>query len=357
MIERNSFRRLLIGMGLLGLTGVVAVLGYIAAGWGVVDSIYMVVITIFGVGYGEVRPIDSPLMKLFTGLVIIAGCSTGIYVVGGFVQMVAEGEIHRALGARKMSMGIEQVNDHVIICGYGRVGQILADELKIYGQPLVCVDTDQDRIAMARAKGFLVVLGNAGEEETLRQAGIERARVVAAVLPDDTANVFITLTARELREDIEIIARGELIETKRKLLRSGATHVVLPAAIGASKIANMINCPNETKLITNSQLRDQLNNGLQAIGLALREVVVEAKSQADRCKISEIELGHKSGAVIAAVQSADGTVRRNPAPDEIVVAGDRLYIVAHKETGPALIKQTKTKPLHFSLRGTRPQIP
>ncbi len=94
-----------------------------------------------------------------------------------------------------MSMGIEQVNDHVIICGYGRVGQILADELKIYGQPLVCVDTDQDRIAMARAKGFLVVLGNAGEEETLRQAGIERARVVAAVLPDDTANVFITLTA------------------------------------------------------------------------------------------------------------------------------------------------------------------
>jgi voltage-gated potassium channel len=342
-----------IGMGLLVLTAVLASLGYIAAGWGVVDAIYMVIITIFGVGYGEVRPIESPLMKMYTGFVIVAGCSTGIYVVGGFVQMVAEGEIHRALGARKMSLGIEQATDHAIICGFGRVGQILASELQVLGRTFVCVDTDKERIALAEARGYLVVLGNAGEEETLRQAGIARARAIAAVLPDDAANVFITLTAREIREDIEIIARGELIETKRKLLRSGATHVVLPAAIGASKIANIIHCPDEAELIINSQLRDQLNLGLQALGLTLSEVVVEANSAASKCRVSEIELQHKSGVVIAAIQSADGTVRRNPAAEEVVVAGDRLYVVSHKPTGPALIKQTKVKGFHFSLRGSR----
>ena len=124
-----SFRRMLVGGIFFALTCVVAVTGYMLAGWPILDAIYMVVITVFSVGYGEVQPLDNPGLKIFTMAVIIAGCSSGIYVVGGFVSMVAEGEINKALGGRRMSKGIEKLSKHTIICGYGRVGQMLAQDL------------------------------------------------------------------------------------------------------------------------------------------------------------------------------------------------------------------------------------
>ncbi len=125
---QNPFRRMIVGALFFALTCVVAVSGYMLAGWNFLDSVYMVVITVFGVGYGETKPLDNPALKVFTMGVIIAGCSSGIYVVGGFVSMLAEGEINRVLGSRRMSKGIEQLSGHVIICGFGRVGQMLASD-------------------------------------------------------------------------------------------------------------------------------------------------------------------------------------------------------------------------------------
>ena len=115
----SSLRRIIIGGTFFGLTCIGAVVGYMLAGWQMLDAIYMVVITVFGVGFGEVMPLDNPGLKVFTMGVIIAGCSSGIYVVGGFVQMLAEGEINRVLGTRRMSKGIEQLDGHILICGYG----------------------------------------------------------------------------------------------------------------------------------------------------------------------------------------------------------------------------------------------
>ena len=278
MSQGDSLRKMLVGFAFFCLTCVTAVIGYVAAGWSLVDSLYMVVITIFGVGYGEVQPIDSPGMKVFTAMIIIAGCSSGIYVVGGFVQMIAEGELQRALGVRRMSRGIDQTKQHVIICGFGRVGRMLAKDLVELGEPFVCVDASPERIAEAEGHGYLVVTGNAGEEETLTRAGIDRARVLATVLPDDAENVFITLTARELSERIEIIARGESEATRRKLIRSGANHVVLPASIGASKIANMISCPVPDALLNEPKQRERLQADLQTLGLSLRELTVDSTS-------------------------------------------------------------------------------
>jgi len=103
------------------------------SGWQMLDAIYMVVITVFGVGYGETQPLDSPFLKVFTMGLIIAGCSSGIYVVGGFVQMIAEGEINRMMGTRRMSKGIDSLHNHVLICGFGRVGQMLAHDLRHSG--------------------------------------------------------------------------------------------------------------------------------------------------------------------------------------------------------------------------------
>ena len=119
----------MIGGIFFALTCVVGVVGYMIAGWELLDAIYMVVITVFSVGYGEVRPLDDPALKIFTIGMIIAGCSSGIYVVRRIVSMVAEGEINKALGGRRMSKEIEKLSNHTIICGYGRVGQMLAQDL------------------------------------------------------------------------------------------------------------------------------------------------------------------------------------------------------------------------------------
>ena len=158
----------------------------------------MTTITIFGVGYGEVRPMEDPRLRVFTMFVIVAGCSSTAYVIGGFVQMLAEGQINRVLGARRMTKGIGQLANHTLLCGYGRVGQQLAKELQAANQRFVIIDSNLDRLREAELAGCLVLVGDCTEEEVLPTGGIDRASAVASVLSDDAANVFLTLTAREL---------------------------------------------------------------------------------------------------------------------------------------------------------------
>ena len=233
-------RRILVGMGVCAVTCISAWLSYLSAGWGALNSAYMVIITIFGIGYGEVMPIEDPVLKLETMTLIVVGGLSGLYSCGGFIQLLAEGEIKRALGARKMSQGIKKMKNHAIICGFGRVGKMLADKLQHDGIECVVIDTDDCRLEQAEEAGLTVVSGDASCDETLLAAGIQRARTVATVLPNDAVNVFITLTARDLSANVEIIARAESPSTEHKLLRSGANHVVLPAAIGALRMAQII---------------------------------------------------------------------------------------------------------------------
>ena len=237
--EHRSTKTLRKGFTFFVATCIVATIGYVSAGWEWLDAIYMVTITIFGVGYGEVRPIEEPWLKLFTIGVIFAGCSSLIYVIGGIVQMLAEGEIERMLGVRTRSREIEQLSDHTIVCGYGRFGQMLAAELANQGERLVVLDRESMRASQAIEDGFLAMQGDAVDDDALQQAGLFRAKTLATVLPDDATNVFITLTAREMSDTIRIIARAESPCTERKLLRSGASSVVMPAAIGAVRIAQL----------------------------------------------------------------------------------------------------------------------
>ncbi|QEG38433.1 potassium channel family protein [Roseimaritima ulvae] len=355
MQDHSSFRKMLVGIGFFCATCVAAVIGYRIAGWSLVDSLYMVVITIFGVGYGEVHPIDSPALKFFTALIIIAGCSSGIYVVGGFVQMIAEGEIQRALGVRRMSRGINETSGHVIVCGFGRVGRMLTAELRELGEPFVCVDSNPERIAEAEALGYLVVTGDAGQEETLNRAGIARARVLATVLPDDAANVFITLTARELTEEIEIIARGESTATQRKLIRSGANHVVLPAAIGASKIANMISCPSAGALLADPKHSERLRTDLHSLGLSLHEYPIAATSNVLGSPLGELQSSCDGGMLVVAIRHADETMLQNPPADQVIQAGDTLFIVTDHSNRLSLSRATQLKRPEIVYRGSRVQ--
>ncbi len=230
---KSSFRNIILGAIAFVSTIIIAVMGYVLAGWSLLNAVYLSAITIFGVGYGEVRPITSPALRVFTILVIVAGYTSVVFIVSGIVQMVTEGEINKALHSRRRERKMDKLQQHVIICGFGRIGEILARRLARVNQPFIVIDGSGDRITKAEAKGYFVKQGNAADETVLDGVGIQRAKVLATVLPDDAINVFITLTARELNPNLQIIARGELPSTEKKLRLAGADQVVFPAAIGA----------------------------------------------------------------------------------------------------------------------------
>ncbi len=317
--------------------------GYMMAGWKMLDAVYMVVITVFGVGYGEAKPLESSALKIFTMCVIIAGCSSAIYVVGGFVQMVAEGELNRVLGVRRMSKGIEKLSNHALICGFGRVGQMLATELKTANYPMVIIDSNESRVQKAQAEGFLTVLGSASEDWTLQAAGIASARVLATVLPDDSANVFITLTARDLNPTIEIISRAESPSTEKKLLRSGANRIIMPALIGATKMARMITCPTEDELLAHVAGHSQFNDELKQIGLGITEVEIQPKSPLVGQTVGSVEIDGKGGFVMVAIKRADGSMVQKPTPEVLLGAGDVFIILGHEEGLPELKYKAKSR--------------
>lgn len=331
MTNSTPIHKMRVGLSVLTVTCLVAVVGYVMAGWSYIDAIYMVVITIFGVGYGEVNPVDHPYLKLFTLGVIVSGCSSAIYVLGGFVQLIAEGEIQRAIGAARMSQGIKELHEHAIICGFGRVGQSLVHDLQHFGIDVVVIDTNMERIAKAERKGILVICGDASQEETLQQAGIDRASVLATVLPGDSDNVFVTLTARELNESIDIIARCECESTERKLIRSGANRVVLPTVMGASRIAHLIACPTVETLVDDKRAFTRLNQDLDAFGLNMVEITATEGTWFVGRLIREIETSGDGGNVVVALKRCCGQINRNPKMDERVQADDTLFVLSHRE--------------------------
>jgi voltage-gated potassium channel len=240
MLASGPIRKIILGAGFCLLTCCVAVLNYVACGWTWFDAFYMTIITVSGVGYGEVHPIDNGHLKLVTMGLIIVGCSSAVFSVGGFIQLLAEGEIKQVLGTHRITRGIRRMKNHTIICGYGRIGQTLAAQLASQNHKFLIIDKDHERLASAEERGFPVLEGDASDEGTLLEAGIDRARCLASVVSNDASNVFITLTAREMNDSLEIIARAECRSTERKLLRSGANSVVSPAALGAIRIAEII---------------------------------------------------------------------------------------------------------------------
>ncbi|PSN17792.1 potassium channel protein [filamentous cyanobacterium CCP5] len=349
---QSSFKRIVTGLAVFLLTVVAAVSGYLIAGWSLLDAIYMVVITIFGVGYGEVRALSSPTLKVFTILVIIAGVVSAAYMVSGIVQLITEGEIRRALNLKRMTQEIESLENHVIICGFGRIGQMVARKLKEEHQLFVVIDNDPERIALAREMGFLMYQGNATDEGVLQAAQIHQARSLATVLPNDAANVFITLTARELNPNLVILARGELPSTEKKLRLAGANHVVLPATIGALRMAHMITHPAAIDFLAGGEGRTDLNELLGELDIQLTELLVEPKSSLVGGTIGDIEVSGKGTFIIVALRRADGETIIHPSRDVFLAQGDAVILMGHQGDMPQFAKRYALK-REMRYRGAR----
>jgi voltage-gated potassium channel len=315
----------------LAVVFAICVSGYRYYGWSLIDSVYMVVSTMFGIGYGEVHPLNDG-GKIFTMFVICAGTSAVVYVIGEVIRFITEGEIMKAIGELKKSKQVEGIDRHAIICGYGRIGQILARELDTVRFPFVVVDIDDARLALAEESGYLFVKGSATEEETLQRAHIERAVVLATVLPQDTLNVFITLTARNLNRKLRIIARGEHPPTEKKLRQAGADEVVLPASIGGTRIAHSITRHATVGFLGDN--RGAINEELKKLGVEIDELRLHKHTHLIGKTILELQNMSDGHLLVIALQRADGRVLRSGFIDERLHSGDAVIIIGRVHSLP-----------------------
>ena len=319
---------LLYAAAFVGAVVAVFTLGYRLSGWSWGDSFYMVIITAFSVGYGEVRPITEPWLRAWTTALIMLGCTGIIFITGTLVQWLTESQIQRALGGRRMEHEIEKLKNHTIICGFGRIGRMIAAQLEAGGIPFVIVDQSPERVAEVREAGWLTHLGEATDESVLRTVGIARARVLATVLPNDAANVFITLSARNMNPDIQIIARGEVPSTERKLKQAGANRVVLPAHIGADRIAHLILHPNARELLggkTKSSV--EFEHHLSELGLDMEEIEIGMESPWLHRRVGDMEAEAAGRLLVVAILRKEGGTDLNPSPTAMLMPGDALVVM------------------------------
>jgi len=349
--ESEPIRKIIAGVGTFLVVCVIAVVGYMAAGWRLDDSIYMVIITIFGVGYGEVHPIESTGLRALTIAIIVGGYGALLYTAGGFMQMVVDGELNKALGARKMTRDIERLTEHTIICGVGRMGSILARELAAAGKPFVIIDNNERRLQTASEFGYLVIDGDATEEHALECAGIARAQVVATMLSDDATNVFVTITAREMNPEAMIIARGENPATERKLLRCGASRVILPTAIGATKVAHLIMRPTAENMLEQLASHGSINEELGQIGLQFDELRVAPASSIANKLLNEIEVRSNHGFLIVGIRHANGETELNPPGTTELTPGDVVIVLGHNDDIPQLAERFAVQATKLTYRG------
>ena len=237
--------------------------------------------------------------------------------------MMTEGEIDRALGLRHASRGIKRLSDHVVLCGFGRMGEILAQELDRNKLPFVIVENEPERIAEAALHKHLALNDNATEEEALLLAGVERAKTLVTTLPRDADNVFITLTARNLNPKLMIIARGEFQSTEKKLIQAGADRVVLPAATGALRMAAMITRPSAVELI-------EVVAGRQMAGVEVDELTISPGNPLEGVTVGESQTRSRHGLLIVAVRSPGGTLLFNPGADTALQSGGSVIVMGRQ---------------------------
>ena len=320
-------RNLAVGMGFIGIVMMLATIGYMASGWSFRDAIYMVIVTLYTVGYNEVRPVDTPILNFITLSLILFGCTGMIFLTGVVVQIFTLSQLNKISGLKVMNKQIEQLEKHVILCGFGGLGAVLARTLRASSAGFVVIEENEARAAEARALGFLCIHGNATDESVLLAAGVVRAHALATVLANDALNVFITLSARALNADLQIVARGILPSTENKLLQAGADKVVLPTHIGAERIAELILYQESARFIEGLERSHGFQRVLHNFGMDLEVITVAPRSAAARMTVAAIERQAKGAFFIVQINRRDGDVFTNPPDTTTIGEGDGIVLI------------------------------
>ncbi len=286
------------------------------------DSLYMTVITLTTVGYGEVHPL-STAGKWFTMALLLGGVFVLFYAATDLVRGVVSGEVHDLIGRRRMVRTLAAMHDHAIVCGYGRVGKFVCREFSRQGLPFVIIDRGEDRADDVNLPGGVALVGDATSDEVLKKAGVDRARALVTVTPADADNLYITMSARLLNARLFIVARAETEEAEQKLIRAGADRVVSPYALGGSKVAQAVLRPTVLDFIELATRTEQLE-------LQIEQTQVAAGSQLAGTTLATSRLRPELGLIIVAVKKRDGEMVYTPPPETRIDAGDTLIALGRR---------------------------
>jgi voltage-gated potassium channel len=317
-------RHFLIIVVLLVFTVTSGTVGFeVIEGWGFMDSLYMTIITIASVGYQEIRPLGEA-GRIFNMVLIFFGLGTMTYVAASVVQFMVEGRIRAIMGRRRLDRRIDRLNHHYIVCGYGRIGRILCQTLRQKPVDLVAIEKTPELIPVLEQDRVLYVQGDATSEDVLMRAGIERARGLVAVLANDTDNVFLVLTARQLAPHLMIIARASREESKTKLRAAGANIVESPYEMGAFRLAQRIMRPAVTSFLefAFSQTRKDIQ---------LEELAVSEASALAHVSLKDSGIRQKFNLIIIAIKKPDGTMLFNPSFESVLVPADTVIALGEVE--------------------------
>ncbi|MGA1438892.1 MAG: potassium channel family protein [Ilumatobacteraceae bacterium] len=315
---RTTIGRLRVAVGMVLTVFAVGTVGYVLLGLSPIDAVYMTVITITTVGYREIIGDDpTSVEKLFTMAIIVTGVSTVLYTFTLGVQVVVEGQLREFVGRRRMDKQIAGMRGHVIVCGLGRVGRAVVDDLERTGKQVVVIDIAHDRV---RTRSSPTIVGDATLDATLRAAGIEHADALVAALEGDAENLFVTLSSRAIRDDLFIVARARQEESVAKLQRAGADRVVNPQELGAARMASFVARPHVAEFV------DVVMHE-RSLEIRMQELAIDERSPLDGVSVRDADLRQRAGVLVLAIRRSDGTFMVNPDPDTVLSAGQVVIAV------------------------------
>lgn len=319
----DPVRQLRLSLGILTAVILAGSSGYsFIEGWPLFDALYMTVITLATVGFKEVHEL-SPEGKAFTILLIIGGTGVIAYSLGSLIQFMVEGQLRQVVGRRKMEKSVDKLKGHYIICGFGRIGQMICKEFQARPVPFVVVEKNPHLCERLAREGYLFVQGNATDDESLLRAGIERARGLITAVTSDTDNVYITLTARGLNPRLFILARAGEEGAEVKLMRAGASKVISPYTIGAVRMAHAILRPSVVDFI-------ELATAHENLALQIEEIEVSERSSLVGKNLVSAGIRQAMGIIIVAIKQTDGHMLFNPPPQTEINAHSVLIILGER---------------------------
>jgi voltage-gated potassium channel len=303
----------------------IGVLGYrFVSDYSWIDAVYMTVITITTVGFGEVNPLDTEA-KVFTIFLILSS----VVIVGYAISIITEYILSRNnfedIKQRKMEKKIEAMSNHIIICGYGRNGKQAAKKLEAYNKPYVIIERNKEIVERLQEDDIPYVLGNANEDETLLEAGIEQASTLISALPNDADNLFVVLSARQINQKMRIISRASQETSYNKLKLAGANNVILPDRIGGDHMASLVVIPDLVEFIDNLGIIGEQN-------INVEEVKVEQLYNTNKTKtIKELDLRKKTGCTVIGFKDETGEYIVNPEANTKLVSGSKIIVLGRPE--------------------------
>ncbi len=313
----SSGKKIVRGLVMLGMILVMGTIGYmVLEGWHLLDALYMTVITITTVGYGEIREVDK-VGRIFTIFIIFLGMGIMAYTLGMVAQTMVELQVKSLFGRKKLGLDINSIKNHYILCGYGRMGKFITQELKSRQIPLIIIDNNPDSKEQFDHLEVPYILDDATNEEVLIEAGIERAKGLVSLVSSDADNLFITMTARGLNPNLFILVRADEESTEKKLLRAGANRVVLPYLIGGQKMAQTIIRPTVTDFL-------ELAIHDKNMDLKMEELAVGENSKLNGLTLVDSGIRQEMDIIIVATRKSDGEMNFNPSSQTLIESGDTL---------------------------------